>query len=228
MPPSKWSAINGASQPKEDPTTESFTITAPPKTDIWRRSDTDDVFNAPTLYQTLSAETFKSISVTVYAPWHMQYDQGGLILAFPSSATPKATENEIKKAEDEEPQNPVRPSKWVKAGIEFFELSSVLGIVGTDRFSDWSLAPMSQEYHQKARFKIEKKEKTLWVYARQEGEEKLKPMREIKWAFMEGRDEEDIWVGVYAAKPTPEEGEDDEKGIEVSFSDLELELEDES
>lgn len=53
-------------------------------------------------------------------------------------------------------------------------------------------------------------------------------MREIKWAFMEGRDEEDIWVGVYAAKPTPEEGEDDEKGIEVSFSDLELELEDDS
>ena len=48
-------------------------------------------------------------------------------------------------------------------------------------------------------------------------------MREIKWAFMEGRDEEDIWVGVYAAKPTPEDGEDDEKALEVSFSDLVIE-----
>ncbi|KAM3421292.1 hypothetical protein BST61_g1693 [Cercospora zeina] len=230
MPPSKWSAINGASLPEEDPTTDSFTITAPPKTDIWRRSPTDDIFNAPTLYQTLPASRFKSITVTVYAPWHTQYDQGGLILAFPSSNTPHpstSSEKEVKKAEEETPGNPVRPSKWVKAGIEFFELSCVLGIVGTDRFSDWSLAPMSQEFHQKARFRIEKRETTLWVYARQEGEERMKPMREIKWAFMEGRDEEDIWVGVYAAKPTPEEGEDDEKGIEVSFSDLELELEEE-
>ncbi|KAF2209568.1 hypothetical protein CERZMDRAFT_91352 [Cercospora zeae-maydis SCOH1-5] len=232
MAPSKWSTINGASLPKEDPETSSFTITAPPKTDIWRRSLTDDVFNAPTLYQTLPASRFKSIAVTVYAPWHTQYDQGGLVLAFPSPRTPQdvthTQEIHQRAEEDEKPENPARPSKWVKAGIEFFELSSVLAIVGTDRFSDWSLAPMSQEFHQKARFRIEKRGTTLWIYARQEGEERMKPMREIKWAFMEGRDAEDIWVGVYAAKPTPEEGEDDEKGIEVSFSDLELELEEES
>ncbi|KAI5360977.1 hypothetical protein Slin14017_G091520 [Septoria linicola] len=223
---SQWTSINGATVPKEDPTAESFTITAPPKTDIWRRSESDDVFNAPTIYQSIPASQFKSISVTVYAPWHTQYDQGGLIVAFPSSSTPRPHDaKDKKKAEDEEPENPVRPSKWIKAGIEFFELSAVLGIVGTDRFSDWSLAPMSQEYHQKARFKIEKKENTLWIYAAQEGEEKMKPMREIKWAFMEGRDEEDVWVGVYAAKPTADEGEDEEKGIEVSFSDLQIEIE---
>lgn len=50
-------------------------------------------------------------------------------------------------------------------------------------------------------------------------------MREIKWAFMEGRDEEKLWVGVYAAKPTPEDGEDDEKALEVTFSDLVIEKE---
>ena len=172
---STWACINGASVPKEDPTQESFTITAPPKTDIWRRSDTDDVFNAPTIFQLIPASSFKSISVTVYAPWHTQYDQGGLIIAFPSSNTPRPQkEGDIKRAEDEDEENPVRPSKWIKAGIEFFELSAVLGIVGTDRFSDWSLAPMSQEFHQKARFKIERKEKTLWIYACQDGEEKMK------------------------------------------------------
>lgn len=173
MSTSDWSSINGASVPKEDPSTEPFAITAPPKTDIWRRSETDDVFNAPTVFQELPAAQFKSIAVTVYAPWHTQYDQGGLIIAFPSSATP-SPESETKKAENESPENPVRPSKWIKAGIEFFELSAVLGIVGTDRFSDWSLAPMSQEFHQKARFKIERKEKTLWIYAAQDGVEKMK------------------------------------------------------
>lgn len=215
-----WLTLNGAPNPKSDPTKESFTITAPPKTDIWRRSDDDDVFNAPILYQSMLASDFKKVEVTVYAPWATQYDQAGLIIAFPTSETPKPTQDR-----DANEAVSTKGFKWIKAGIEFFQLSAVLGMVGTDRYSDWSLSPMSQEYHQKARFRAEKVGTTLWIYAAQEGEEKMKPMREVKWAFMEGREEKEVWVGVYAAKPTPEDGEDDERGIEVSFEDLVVERE---
>lgn len=83
---------------------------------------------------------------------------------------------------------------------------------------------MNKDYHQKAKFRAERDGTTLWIYAAQEGEESMKPMREIKWAFMEGREEADILVGVYAAKPTPEQGSEQEgaheKGIEVTFSEL--------
>lgn len=201
---SEWQALHGASVPK-DPTS-SFSLTAPPNTDIWRRSDDDDVFNAPLIYQKLSASDFKSISVTVFAPWQTQYDQGGLLLAFPS-------------------KDGAGPMKWIKAGIEYFATEAVLGIVGTDRYSDWSLSPMHTEYHQKARFKVEREGSTVWVYAAQEGAEKMLPMREIKWAFLEDRLEGEVWVGCYAAKPTPEEGgeEEAEKGLNVQFTDLKLE-----
>lgn len=216
MASAKWQAVNGASLPADSSFTD-FAITAPPKTDIWRRSNQDDVFNAPIVYQKMKASEFKKIEVTVFAAWQTQYDQGGLIIAFPGETPPS-----------EESENPIEPIKWIKAGIEYFSREAVIGVVGTDRFSDWSLAPMSQEYHQKAKFRAERDGTTLWIYAAQEGEERMKPMREIKWAFMEGRDEADVWVGVYAAKPTPEEGseEEAEKGIEVSFSGLEITRED--
>ncbi|KAK4495684.1 hypothetical protein PRZ48_012952 [Zasmidium cellare] len=207
-----WQTANGATAPSD---TSSFTITAPPETDIWRRSDTDDVFTAPTLYRTLPSTTFKSLTVTIFAPWKTQYDQGGLILAFPS---PSSTETETK------------GMKWIKAGIEYFSNACVLGVVGTDRYSDWSISPMKQEFHQKAKFKVVREGETVWVYAKQEGTEELQAVREVKWAFMEGRLEGSVWVGVYAAKPKKDEGiggeeQEGQKGIEVTFSDLELELE---
>jgi len=215
MATGKWQTAFGASAPKD---TDSFTITAKPKTDIWRRSEDDDVFNAPMIYQRMKASDFKKIEVTVWAPWQTQYDQGGLVIAFPGTSKPQTKG-------DENPETAAfKNLKWIKAGIEFFGTESVLGIVGTDRYSDWSLSPMNKDYHQKAKFRAERDGTTLWVYAAQEGDEKLKPMREVKWAFMEGRDEEDVLVGVYAAKPTPEEGNEKEgaaeRGIEVTFSEL--------
>lgn len=174
-----WQAEYGAEVPKE--LDSSFKITALPKTDIWRRGDDDDVFNAPMIYQTVKGSHFKKIEVTVFAPWRTKYDQGGLVINFPSKNG---------------------PSKWIKAGIEFFESKAVLGVVGTDRYSDWSLAPLDAGYHQKARFVATREDKTLWIHAAQEGKE-LVPLREVKWAFLEGRDEDaEVQIGVYAAKPT--------------------------
>lgn len=168
---SKWEVAHGAQPPSDE---SSFTITAPPETDIWRRSDTDDIMNAPMIYKKLPSSTFKKFEITVFAPWQTQYDQGGLVIAFPSSSSSGGA------------------TKWIKAGIEYFSNQSVLSVVGTDRYSDWSMAPMHTEYHQKARFRAERDGETLWIYAAQDGSDKLLPMREVKWAFMEGRLESEV------------------------------------
>ncbi|KAF1826784.1 uncharacterized protein K489DRAFT_296110, partial [Dissoconium aciculare CBS 342.82] len=95
-----------------------FTITSPPKTDVWRPSADKDVFNAPWIYQTIPVSQFQRISVTVFGPWKTQYDQGGLLINFPLNG-----------------------SQWIKAGIEYDNSRPNLGVVGTDRLSDWSISP---------------------------------------------------------------------------------------
>ncbi|KAK3116438.1 hypothetical protein LTR53_003164, partial [Teratosphaeriaceae sp. CCFEE 6253] len=118
-----WHSANGAPA-TPDPTGSPFTITAYPTTDIWRRApDQGDVFNAPYIYTTLTPAFFHRIAATVTVPWKTQFDQGGLLLAFPRPASEG-------------------PWRWIKAGIEMFDGAPALGVVGTDRFSDWSLAPM--------------------------------------------------------------------------------------
>lgn len=61
---------------------------------------------------------------------------------------------------------------------------------------------------------------TLWVYLI-EGNER-RPLREVAWVFE--KEEGACWVGVYAAKPMKDDG--DEEGItslEVRFEALEIE-----
>lgn len=95
-------------------------------------------------------------------------------------------------------------------------------MVGTDDYSDWSLAPMDPNLPFKATFSFQRRDNTLWVYAMQAGSEKLVPIRELKWAFAQHRLHEEIWVGVYAAKPTPDRL-DAATGLPVLFSGLDLE-----
>ncbi|KAK4542586.1 hypothetical protein LTR36_006634 [Oleoguttula mirabilis] len=194
-----WQAANGATVPPD--TTATFKVSAPPKTDIWRRSEADDVFNAPYIYTTMRPAAFNRISVTVSGPWKTQFDQGGLVLAFPRHDG---------------------PTRWIKAGIEFFHGKPCLGVVGNDRFSDWSICPMA-EGETKATFEAVKDGHSLWIYAVKEGEKQ--PLREVKWAFIDYLDEqkqyEDMRVGVYVAKPTPDEG-DTEATIQASFADLQV------
>lgn len=76
----------------------------------------------------------------------------------------------------------------------------------------------------KATFEAVKEGHSLWIYAVKDG--KRQPLREVKWAFIDYLDEqkqyEEMRVGVYAAKPTPED--DDAKAqVEVSFADLQVE-----
>lgn len=187
------------------PTTQPFTIPVPPKTDIWRRPERGDMeFNAPGIGTRIPISTFQSLSATISGPWKTQFDQGGILMAFPPS-----------------PGADLHDSQWIKAGVEFFDGEPRLGVVGTDRFSDWSLAPMAEGSAGKARFLAERQGGTVWVYVVVGG--KKVPLREVKWADLEGRGEgAELWVGVYGAKPMPEEG-DGEKGIEVLVEDLKIE-----
>lgn len=73
----------------------------------------------------------------------------------------------------------------------------------------------------KASFVAEKEADTIWIYAVVKG--KKEPLREVKWAALEGRAKDaEMWVGVYGAKPTPEES-DAKAGIDVAFEGFKIE-----
>ncbi|WPH01769.1 Hypothetical protein R9X50_00462100 [Acrodontium crateriforme] len=198
-----WQQLNStAPLPAEGAT--AFTITTAPQKDIWRASPTWNVFDAPMIYQKIKKSKFKSFRVTVTGPWKTLFDQGGFLLAFPVQ-TKLANE-----------------SKWIKAGIEFFKGQPKVGVVGTDTFSDWSLYPLSEGSGNEGTFEAVLEDGSLWIYlVAKDGERH--PLREVRWAFQEGDDDDaEMWVGAYAAKPTREADGSDE-GIEVEFKDFKLE-----
>ena len=67
--------------PLKDP----FTLRAAAVTDLWRKSQEVETYNAPSLVKTIQIEEFKSARVTVGADWARLYDQGGLVLYFHDS-----------------------------------------------------------------------------------------------------------------------------------------------
>ena len=108
----------------------------------------------------------------------------------------------------------------MKTGIEYFNGEPALSVVGCDRFSDWSLCPLPKG-SKHATLEAERVDRTLWVYSIVDG--KKTALREIKWAFLEsGDDQAEMKVGIYAAKPTPED--DPATGIEVKFDGFQLRL----
>ncbi|KAB8338838.1 hypothetical protein FH972_021782 [Carpinus fangiana] len=191
----------------------SFTITAPPNCDTWRSPPSANRFTAPIAYQALPLSQFASATVTISAPWKTLYDQGGLILVLPATA----------EAAHDAPGTTSR--RWIKAGIEFVDGKPMFSVVATDRWSDWSLVPLSASSIAAAggaqvtvTFRRDGGHgpgpAKLWVYLgdAEGGEQRV---RKIPWVF-EGEDGE-AWIGAYAAKPNHDEGGGD-AGIEVSFS----------
>lgn len=195
-----FQAVNRATLPQGS-LDQPFTLTTPPKTDIWKRSETDDVFNAPYIFTNVRIAAFSSIATTVSGPWKTQFDQGGLILVLP---------------------NKNGPERWIKAGIEYFNGKPMLGVVGTDRYSDWSLCPMPEGAGNEATFEAVREDQTLWVYVIGKGAEK-QALREVRWAFLGLGEAEEVKVGVYAAKPTPEEADADAK-LQVQFEGLDVKI----
>ncbi|CAG5178841.1 uncharacterized protein ALTATR162_LOCUS8902 [Alternaria atra] len=57
----------------------SFTLAAPPNTDLWRKPPSGDTSTAPILYTALR-NPFIVAEVTVSADWELEWDQGGLVI----------------------------------------------------------------------------------------------------------------------------------------------------
>ena len=159
------------------------------------------------------------------------------MIVFPRARTADAgTRTSAKTAEQETEMEKVKGARWIKAGIEFFEGEPQLGVVATDNVSDWSLSPLigssdasplGKRGKEATTIEIMAKESGAWVYVVEgEGEAReRRALREVKWAGLEGKGkEQELLVGIYGAKPTPDEGEG-EKGNEllVEFNDLEIE-----
>ncbi|KAI5363084.1 hypothetical protein Slin15195_G104610 [Septoria linicola] len=201
--PSPWHRLNNPILKHTGPN-KSFTLTAPPATDIWRPNTTSDNFTAPYVYRICSTASFQRISVTINADWKTRYDQGGIAIVFPNG------------------KKGVKGAKWIKTGIEFENGAPQLGTVGTYAFSDWSLSPVVPKGGKSARFVVERNTTELWVYNVVKNERY--PLRELTWAFLEDRDKKnaEMWVGVYAAKPIYTEGTPSQN-LSVEFKDLRIE-----
>ncbi|PVH83783.1 hypothetical protein DL98DRAFT_615056 [Cadophora sp. DSE1049] len=185
------------------PTTTSFRITAKPTTDVWQKIGPPDVsrFNAPILYKTVTLSSFKRMRVTVSANWTTLYDQGGLIMVIPQQD---------------------RTKKWVKSQIEFFQGEPFISTVSADRGADMSLlqAGLKGEKKNEVTLEYRKEHNALWIYVL-DGKKSV-PIREVTWAFG-GADEQECWVGVFAARPGVNENQEDES-LAVSFKDFELDI----
>lgn len=205
-----WHWRNYGSAKPYSPVHHDWTVQVPPDTDIWRPAKQKDNFTAPFLYTTVSTEKFQSVQVTVTAPWKTLYDQGGLVIAFPSKE--------------------VNASRFIKAGIEFTDGAPALGVVGTDILSDWSLSPITEKQtgDAKVTILIERDGTDAWVYVLEGSgkDQKRRSLRQVTWAFNSDDAQglaRNIQVGIYGAKPTRESPPKDPfTKIPVSFSGFQL------
>ncbi|KAI9832669.1 MAG: hypothetical protein M1819_004254 [Sarea resinae] len=196
MPPWQFANVNRES-PKELPT--EFTIVVPPKTDVWRKPPKTDVFTAPILYQKRTVSTFDKARVVVTADWKTLHDHGGLIIVFLQDGD---------------------PVKWITSGITYVNSQATVATVATEKWADWSLMPLPHDHGQTVTVEMNRKGPSLFVHF-VEGIEKT-VIREVTWAFADENEEQEIWVGVYAARPN-EVAEDEKKDLEVTFSHLIIE-----
>lgn len=198
---SAFSSINLATPPAS-PLPTSFTLAAPPDTDIWKTRPRGAVFTGPAHYISIPISTFRSARVTISGQLSQLYDQGGLLLAFPSSSTL------------------AEPMRWIKLGIERTQIGAAqLSCVACDRYADWSLHPLpEEEATSSVTVKWERKSggDALWAYWVTDGDRK--PLREVTWALIDEDGKGEVWVGVYAARPAKVGSE-----LHIGFSELAIE-----
>ncbi|KAF1972407.1 hypothetical protein BU23DRAFT_569191 [Bimuria novae-zelandiae CBS 107.79] len=81
MPPdsSSFTALNCPPDSALPEHMGSFSLAAPPNTDLWRKPPSRDTSTAPILYTALR-NPFIAAEVTVAAEWELEWDQGGLVI----------------------------------------------------------------------------------------------------------------------------------------------------
>ncbi|KAF9260842.1 hypothetical protein L218DRAFT_931935 [Marasmius fiardii PR-910] len=179
-----------------------FTVTALPETDAWRKPPSTNLFNVPThslISSPVPLKTFQRARLTVSAPWTTRYDQGGLLLHVTNPSKPGA-------------------DYWLKTGIEFYMDRPNVSTVGTQTWSDWSISPTDSD---KATVEVRREGNGLWVY--QIVGEEHKPLREIAWFFAE----EEGWIidiKAMAARPAKEVDVVGSKELVVQIEGVEVDL----
>lgn len=145
---------------------ESFTLYAPPSTDLYRQTPLTDTVTAPILYVTPS-QPFAAAEVTVSAKWELEWDQAGLVIfaGDVSSSTnhitnpsvdplhPPAPDSGIRDQDDGDQAPPAYSataslSKWVKASLEFTNNAlHATSVSATSDGADLTIAPLPPPYY---------------------------------------------------------------------------------
>jgi regulation of enolase protein 1 (concanavalin A-like superfamily) len=195
----------------------SFDLKAKPKTDIYAAPSHGYDFTAPIIYRSFPASDFQSARVTVTMDWQVQFDQGGLVLVFPSP------ENNIPDAQSA--NNMQGHPRWVKAGVEINDERAWISVVGRKTWADWSLSapPPSclggAASKIKAKIEFEKHGNALKVYV-YDGEKRVM-VREVQWVFLDEQAQATCWLGIYAARPDAK-GESNGE-LSIQFEDFVVE-----
>ncbi|KAM5350986.1 hypothetical protein ACJ41O_003709 [Fusarium nematophilum] len=186
----------------------SFTLSAAPGRDVWRKPPTWDVYDVPTHPAPIKPVVlFRSARVTFKANLVEQYDQGGILLTL----RPRDAANKI-------------PQKWIKAGVELYNGTTQLAVVSCDRYADWSLTPLAAvgSISEPVTVSVEREQNdhglSIWVYYHPPGSKEKVPLREVCWFFAEDGGEWDLEVAAYAARTK----EDTTESVSVGFSNFDV------
>ncbi|KAF9462798.1 hypothetical protein BDZ94DRAFT_1260364 [Collybia nuda] len=181
------------------PTSVPFILSVSPDTDLWLKPAPLNgppgslpliSKSQPTFYTPIRLATFNRASVTVSFFAEQLYDQAGAILLYPGDT-----------------------SKWIKAGLEYVDEQAKRSVVvasGGDHGADWSVSPplASAKDTDPTKGIV----RSTVEFEREEGGRGTSLMikiggevvREVTWVFAKGKEdagEEEIWVGIYGARP---------------------------
>jgi regulation of enolase protein 1 (concanavalin A-like superfamily) len=206
---------------------EAFTLTAPPRTDLWRKPPGRDTSTAPILFTALRFP-FVSAEVTVVANWKLEWDQAGLVIFAGPPAGPLVQPPDLDLTALPSnyivvppPEHLLRPTleppsyvdsngdvssspetRWVKLSLEFLSNSLFVSSThATGTGADWSRSALPSYHAQGShlRLKFERLGHALWLYYEDQfmGWTKI---REITGFFF-GVNDKQVRIGVYASRP---------------------------
>ena len=180
---------------------DSFTLTAFPNTNLWRRPGQADTSTAPILFTTLY-RPFLVAEVTINADWDIEMDQGGLVIF--AGQEPSVN------------SGIASTCKWVKAGIEFNDgMVNLSSVTATSEGADSSLTPLPIPTRGTTttmlRIKLQRNNDSLSVWYQdptnipydsspQAVSNTWRKVREVTW-FFHGVEDKNVHVGVYAGRP---------------------------
>jgi regulation of enolase protein 1 (concanavalin A-like superfamily) len=229
---------------------DAFSLTAQPRTDLWRKPMGEDTTTAPVLFTPLRF-AFVSAEVTVSASWALEWDQAGLVIftgdppgetVHPHNSSNQHTQRrqaplpspppEQQDGDSSPPPYPPTPAnrpKWAKVGLEYSNNTChASSAVATADGADWSATsiPPLQSHRGDLRVKLERLGQALWLSYHDESAGWRK-FREVTGFFC-GVEDKTVRIGVYASRPagfniSASNGratEELERNLTVDFEDL--------